>query len=183
MKDSERTVEAVASEELGRVLPCVGNRTSTREKVKLLDGREVDSPLMEWGTGRCWPHGSDSNISRDYVVRGLYYVQIVNFLKYIKAVRVGCASFGGDVSPQCCVVLQENVLILDDTELRDAPGPTMERVWSFVDLPSIPLANVSNAAMYEKYAGIFQDCHSLSCTREFIIRSCSVQIHEDISDV
>jgi hypothetical protein len=67
-------------------MPCIRNDSTPTEKVVLLDGRDLDAPLMEWGTGRCWPHGSDSNISRDYIVRGLYYAHLVNFLKFIKSV-------------------------------------------------------------------------------------------------
>jgi hypothetical protein len=88
LKDSERSLENVVSEELGRVLPCIRNASTANEKLKLLDDTEVDTPFMEWGTNRCWPRGSDSNISRDYIVRGLYYPHIVNFLKYIKPVRL-----------------------------------------------------------------------------------------------
>ncbi len=57
------------------------------QRTLLLDGREVAEPLLEWGTERCWKTGTDSNIARDFLFRGLYYPQLVRMLKSFPSVR------------------------------------------------------------------------------------------------
>jgi hypothetical protein len=55
--------------------------------VVLKDGRSVAAPLLEWGTPHCWPDGSSSNISRDFLFRGIYYPQLLRFLQRYDHVR------------------------------------------------------------------------------------------------
>ena len=50
-------------------------------QVKLKDGREVKAPTLRWGKAGCYPKGSTSDISKDFVVRGVYYPQLVELLQ------------------------------------------------------------------------------------------------------
>ena len=55
-------------------------------QVRLFDGTDVRESAMQWGAPGCWPTGSDSNISKDFVVRGVYYPQLLRFLQFFPLV-------------------------------------------------------------------------------------------------
>ncbi len=60
-------------------------------QVTLRDGREVRAPILRWGKRGCWPRGSSSDISQDFVVRGVYYPQLVALLQQYHTVGLVCA--------------------------------------------------------------------------------------------
>lgn len=53
-----------------------------------------------------------------------------------------------------CLVLyhQANVLVLEDTELRDSPVDTMAKVWEFAGLPQFNVSHLTNVDVYNRSA-------------------------------
>ena len=72
--------------------------------------------VFMWGKERCWPRGSDSNIVKDFVVRGLYLEQIKVFHEH----------FG-----------EEQLLIIEHDDLKYRTDVTMKAVFDFVGLPEL----------------------------------------------
>lgn len=122
--------------------------------VRLKDGRAVQGPLLQWGTPACWPSGSDSFIQRDYLVRGLYYAQLVRMMEFIHAVSaVGCRGVAvSDFSPT--VSVQDNIMVLEDSELKRNASDVMSRVYKLIGLPAFDVAGITNQDVYEKYAAL-----------------------------
>lgn len=81
-------LEDVVNREVDQVRRCM--TPHQRSDVTLYDGRVVEGPLMDWGTSSCWPTGSDSFISKDFVVRGVYYPQLVRLFQFLNP--VSCSS-------------------------------------------------------------------------------------------
>eukprot|EP00040_Diaphanoeca_grandis_P031537 m.188686 g.188686 ORF g.188686 m.188686 type:complete len:638 (-) comp32353_c0_seq1:57-1970(-) len=78
----------------------------------------IDHPLsFQFNFRRCWPSGSNSNIAKDFVVRGLYLEQIKRYNEFFAS---------------------DQLMILHDTELKHATSATMDRVFAFVGLPPLP---------------------------------------------
>jgi hypothetical protein len=80
----------VLRREIDRLKNCT-RIPDQRETVSLADGTVVEAPLLRWADSThpsCWSSGSDSNISRDFVVRGVYYPQLVHLLRTVP--RVDC---------------------------------------------------------------------------------------------
>ena len=147
------TLDEVIRDELSAVRNCsILSKTSVSSAVELLDGTRVDLPLLEWGSPTCWPRGSNSFISKDFFVRGVYYPQLVRMYQFIPKVS-GCFALA-------CLALcdvqylamypQANVLVLEDTELRDSPADTMAKVWEFAGLPQFNVSHLTNVDVYNR---------------------------------
>lgn len=83
------SLESVLDTEIRTIDKCTYNATEEAKlnfTVELEDGSWVPCPLLEWGSPSCWPDGSDSNISKDFLFRGMYYAQLVRFLQFVKRV-------------------------------------------------------------------------------------------------
>jgi hypothetical protein len=74
------------SHEVAAVEKCV-DKSPLGARVTLKDRSDVELPLLEWGSPACWPGGSNSNISKDFIVRGMYYAQLVRMFQFFP--RVG----------------------------------------------------------------------------------------------
>eukprot|EP00039_Didymoeca_costata_P017488 m.324239 g.324239 ORF g.324239 m.324239 type:complete len:585 (-) comp16541_c0_seq4:1659-3413(-) len=81
-----------------------------------------DIVRFDWGGKDCWPRGSKSNIKLDFVIRGLYHEQIVQWHRYFP---------------------KSQLLILTDIELRNDPKGTMDKVFRFAGLTPLKDANYS----------------------------------------
>ena len=79
-------------------------------------GAEDGDAVLKWGVDKCWPRGSDSNIVKDFVVRGLYLEQIKLFNEH----------FG-----------EEQLLIIEHDDLKYRTDVTMRAVFDFVGLPEL----------------------------------------------
>lgn len=76
----------------------------------------VEDDRFMWGTKNCYPSGSNSNIVRDYVARGIYMAQITHWLKYYSA---------------------DQLLVIADEDLKQQPRQTLKKIFKFVDVPEL----------------------------------------------
>ena len=86
-RESIEPLDAVVSQESEKVMNCT-IKDLRGDTVELADSTRVAMPLLEWGSPVCWPTGTDSFIHRDFVVRGVYYPQLVRLYQYIDKVSL-----------------------------------------------------------------------------------------------
>jgi hypothetical protein len=82
----------VLHREMAKLRNCTRLRGQS-ETVSLYDGTVAEMPLLRWADvafPSCWPAGSDSNISRDFLVRGVYYPQLVQLFRTVPRVSTVC---------------------------------------------------------------------------------------------
>ena len=149
------TLDEVIRDELSAVRNCsILSKASASSTVELLDGTRVDMPLLEWGSPTCWPRGSNSFISKDFFVRGVYRTirsscACTSSSPRYALRRAGLPYYVCDV--QCLAMYpQANVLVLEDTELRDSPADTMAKVWEFAGLPQFNVSHLTNVDVYNR---------------------------------
>ncbi len=83
------SLEEVVRDEIAEVRRCTLSASGEHNSsyaVNLLDGSTVPGPLLEWGSSSCWPRGSNSFISKDFLARGVYYPQLVRMFQFIPMV-------------------------------------------------------------------------------------------------
>eukprot|EP01138_Halocafeteria_seosinensis_P011296 gb/GECG01011539.1/.p1 GENE.gb/GECG01011539.1/~~gb/GECG01011539.1/.p1 ORF type:complete len:642 (+),score=57.98 gb/GECG01011539.1/:1-1926(+) len=76
---------------------------------------QADNTFL-WGTSSCYPVGTNSNIVKDFVARGLYMAQIKHWLKYYS---------------------RDQLLVISDADLKEEPAKALNSVFQFVGVSEL----------------------------------------------
>ena len=111
------------------VLPFERIVRSEMDLVRQCSKTATEEIIFKWGVPSCWENGTSANIQNDYVVRGLYATQIRGFLNIFK---------------------HEQLLVVADSDLRNTPKETMNRVFAHVGLSNYDISHVTEKDVIDK---------------------------------